>query len=144
VRGVVGFLDKNTEEGSETLNRLFANSHFLLLLLLLLLLLPTVADCAPVVIAEANFFELPVITTEIGGIPTPIRTGATGMMFPLQVAPEVYGRSIAELYADSAAYAALARTSFGECQKRLNWSDAGEHVMNYLEVLAGCGRLSST
>jgi glycosyltransferase involved in cell wall biosynthesis len=92
------------------------------------------------VFAEANSFGLPVITTEVGGIPTVIRNGVNGMMFPLEAPPEDYSRWIAELFFDRIRNAALVRNSFEEYQKRLNWRVAGDTVMRYLETLQGLGR----
>jgi glycosyltransferase involved in cell wall biosynthesis len=128
---VLGFVAKTTEAGCHTLNQLFAESHFFLL--------PTVADCTPIVFAEANSFGVPVITTAVGGIATLIRTGVNGVTFSPQASPEDYGRSIAELFTDRIRYTALVRTSFEEYHNRLNWRVAGDTVMRYMKALPGLG-----
>jgi glycosyltransferase involved in cell wall biosynthesis len=72
---VKGFIPKNTKTGQALLESLLADAHFLVL--------PTRADCVPVVIAEANSVGLPVVTSNVGGIPTVVRTDVNGAMFPL-------------------------------------------------------------
>ena len=128
---VLGFISKKTQDGRAMLNQLFAESHFFLL--------PTVADCTPIVFAEANSFGLPVITTNVGGIPTMVRTGLNGITLSPQAPPEDYGHVIADLFSDPIRYAALVQTSFLEYERRLNWSVAGGTVMRYLRALSASG-----
>jgi glycosyltransferase involved in cell wall biosynthesis len=61
----LGYISKSTQEGSEQIDRLLSDAHFLML--------PTRADCTPYVIPEANSFGLPCITTNVGGIPTMVK-----------------------------------------------------------------------
>ena len=77
-----GFVSKKTEEGRNLLDKLFADSHFLIL--------PSRAECYGVVFAEASSFGLPSLATSVGGIPTVIHDGINGQTFPLQEGPEKY------------------------------------------------------
>lgn len=45
-----GFISKNSKQGRDHLDQIFSESHFLIL--------PTMADCIPVVLAEASSFGL--------------------------------------------------------------------------------------
>lgn len=128
---VLGFISKQTTDGRRALSRLFAESHFFLL--------PTTADCTPIVFAEANSFGLPVITTDVGGIPTMVHSGLNGLVFPTQAPADDYARAIADLFADRTRYTELVRTSFLEFQNRLNWRVAGARVMGYLRTLSRNG-----
>ena len=128
---MLGFISKTTEDGYRLLDQLFAESHFFLL--------PTTADCTPIVFAEANSFGLPVITTDVGGIPTMVHSGLNGLVFPTQAPADDYARAIADLFADRTRYMELVRTSFLEFQNRLNWRVAGARVMGYLRTLSRNG-----
>ena len=68
-----GFVNKRSAEGENKLMELIKDSHFLIL--------PTVADCTPVVFSEANSFALPVLTTNVGGIPSVIKKNENGYYF---------------------------------------------------------------
>jgi glycosyltransferase involved in cell wall biosynthesis len=119
-----GFISKSTEQGSTMLAKLFSQSHFLLL--------PSKADCTPVVFPEACSFGLPVLTTNVGGIPTIIRDGKNGHMFPLEADAAAYCDTIERLWSSRQDYEQLALSSFQEYSKRLNWASAGQKVSNLI------------
>src|SRR2546430_6272284 len=73
---IKGFMPKKTLEERSIFAKLVAESHFLVL--------PSRADCVPVVIAEANSFGIPVVTSDVGGIPSVVRNGVNGSTFPLE------------------------------------------------------------
>lgn len=110
---IIPFLNKNVPEQLEEFNQLFLRSHFFVL--------PSRGDCTPIVLCEAAAFGLPVITTEVGGIPTIVQNGKNGYTFPLSATAEDYARVIAELFADPAAYQKLVYASREEYDLRLNW-----------------------
>ena len=58
---VIPYLNKNRDEDAQLLEQLFFEADFFVL--------PTRADCSPIVMAEANAFGLPVISTYTGGLP---------------------------------------------------------------------------
>ncbi|WP_207423412.1 glycosyltransferase family 4 protein [Desertivirga brevis] len=66
-----GFINKNQSGGEEKLIGLLKECSYLLL--------PTKADCTPVAFSEANSFGLPIISTNVGGIPSVVtsRNGFT-------------------------------------------------------------------
>lgn len=120
-----GFVSKASAEGRQRLNDLFSQSHFFIL--------PTRADCTPVVFPEACSFGLPILTTDVGGIPTIIREGKNGFMFPLEAGPEEYYRVIERLWWSRSEYERLALSSFQQYSERLNWASAGKEVALLLE-----------
>jgi glycosyltransferase involved in cell wall biosynthesis len=124
---VRGFVSKDTKEGQAVLDRLLGQSHFLLL--------PSRADCVPVVIPEANSFGAPVVTSNVGGIPTVVRTGANGAMFPLEKFVEDASNFIRNSMKNSSLYSQLAVNSFGQYESRLNWKVAGTRVKELLEEI---------
>lgn len=122
-----GFLSKREASGRQALDQLFRQAH--------LLLLPTRADCVPVVLAEACSYGVPCLTTAVGGIPTAVRDGRNGWALPLSAPAEAYVERILPLVQDPAAYHQLARGAFEEYEQRLNWSVAGQQVMELLQEL---------
>ena len=107
-------------------DQFFATSHFLIL--------PARAEAFGVVLCEANSFGLPCLATTVGGIPTIIRDGVNGRLFPPED-PQAIATAVRAIYADQAAYASLAESSFREYEARLNWRVAGQTVRRLLESL---------
>jgi glycosyltransferase involved in cell wall biosynthesis len=114
----IGLIDKYTDEGINKMNQLFCESHFLIM--------PSRADCSPIVLAEANSFGLPCLTTNVGGIPTIIKEGLNGRTFSLKANILEYCTYITSLMGNYSEYKRLARSSFHEYQSRLNWAVAGK------------------
>ncbi len=124
---LLGFLKKSDPNDVVKLKELFENSHFLIL--------PSIADCTPIVFAEANSFGLPCISTTVGGIPSMITNGINGQLFDLDALAESYSDFISEKMSTPAAYQNLARLSFKEYKTRLNWDVAGKQIKNILDNL---------
>lgn len=111
---VIPYLDKNNPRQGKQLEQILLQSHFLVF--------PTRADCSPIVICEANAFGLPVITSNVGGIPSIIRNNINGHMLPLSASGEEYAKCIAEIFSDPDRYNQLSSSAKAEYESRLNWS----------------------
>lgn len=122
-----GYISKNSKKGRDQLDQLYSESHFLIL--------PTMADCVPVVLAEASSFGLPSLTTNVGGIPSTILDGRNGQTFNLKDTPEKYCDYIEKLMSSPKEYNDLALTSFKEYTERLNWNSAGKEIFKLLNTL---------
>jgi len=120
-----GFLDKSLKEGINKLNRLFAESHFLIL--------PSVAETFGTVICEASSYGVPSITTNVGGITTAVKDGFNGKTFSKDTSIEEYCTYISNLWSNYSKYKKVALSSFNEYQSRLNWTIAGKSVKKILE-----------
>ena len=120
-----GFISKKSQEGRSLLGRLLFESHFLML--------PTIADCVPVVFAEASSFGLPSLATRVGGIPTAIHDGRNGQTFALDESSETYCDYIERFMSSGEAYYELALSSFKEYSERLNWQTAGSKVYDLIQ-----------
>ncbi|NWF57767.1 MAG: glycosyltransferase family 4 protein [Fischerella sp.] len=123
----LGYISKSTKEGSDKMDKLLSESHFLIL--------PTRADCTPNVIPEANSFGIPCITTNIGGIPTMVRDSVNGKTFSKDVNIEEYCKYIFNLFSDYTQYKKLALSAFNEYQTRLNWSVNTQAVKKLMSEL---------
>jgi glycosyltransferase involved in cell wall biosynthesis len=120
-----GFLSKTNQAKRARLDQLFAESHFVIL--------PTRADCVPVVIAEANSFGVPVVASNVGGIPTVVDHGVNGAMFSTQNFGGQASDFIFSAMNDAMTYRQLAECALGQYEDRLNWNVAGKKVKQLLE-----------
>jgi glycosyltransferase involved in cell wall biosynthesis len=118
------FVSKRTEAGQKQLRKALEDSHFLVL--------PTRADCVPVVIAEANTHGVPVLATNVGGIPTAIANGVNGLTFPLTTFVEDAAEVVGRYMRNFDRYQQLAMSSFCHYERYLNWTNAGKKVKEYL------------
>lgn len=116
-----GFLNKNRRKDRLVLEQLLNGSHFLLL--------PTRADCTPMVVAEANSHGIPVLITNVGGIPSLMQAGQNGEMLPLEADAAAYADRLIALSRDREAYNALSRSSFEHFREHLTWSAWSDAVI---------------
>lgn len=109
---VIESIDKDTFEGENLFNTIFQESDFFIL--------PTLADCTPLVIAEAFSFGIPVLATRTGGIPSMVIENETGFLF-VEYDTKGYVNTIESLCKDSVQYYTLSQ----KCKKFhcdvLNW-----------------------
>jgi glycosyltransferase involved in cell wall biosynthesis len=110
---IIPFLDKNKARDRKKIAQLYLHSHFLLF--------PSRADCSPISLCEASAFGLPVLASAVGGIPSIVREGVNGFLFPLAATGEDYARAIAEIFTDKARYQKLIIQARQEYENRLNW-----------------------
>lgn len=114
----MGYISKLTTSGRAKISQLIGESHFLIL--------PTLADCSPIVICEANAFGVPCLATNVGGIPTIIKSGVNGQMFDAKASVDEYCNYVTDLFANYTCYQQMCLASFNEYQTRLNWTVAGQ------------------
>lgn len=123
----LGFISKATPAGQERISQLLMESHFLIL--------PTLADCTPIVLCEANALGVPCLSTKVGGIPTMIRNDLNGRLFAPDGDVAKYCDYITNLFGNYADYQKLALSAFNEYESRLNWQVAGREVNSLLEKI---------
>ncbi|MFW5759935.1 MAG: glycosyltransferase family 4 protein [Cyclobacteriaceae bacterium] len=124
-----GFISKSTGEGRTLLNRIIGESHFLVL--------PTRADCTPIVFNEFNAHGIPVITTNVGGVPTIIKNNINGYTFDLNAPAGDYTQVIKKILNDKEKYVSLALKSHHEYKTRLNWETSISKFREYLNEVIG-------
>lgn len=120
----LGFISKSTPEGKHKINKLLAESHFLIL--------PSQAECFGVVFCEASSFGVPSIATKVGGIPSAVKADINGKLFDIDANITEYCKYISNLFANYSEYKKLALSSFHEYQSRLNWSVVGGTLKNLI------------
>lgn len=126
---VMGFLDKNTEEGGHKLQNVFLSSHFLIL--------PTRAECFGQALAEASAFALPIITTNTGGIPSVVFDGQNGFLLDLNAKGSDFGKVIKELWEDTVRYDALRSSARKVFEERLSSKVWVESMRRAIEKALG-------
>ena len=121
---VYGFVSKRTAEGRQLIDQLLANCHFLFV--------PSRAEAYGIVFCEANAYGLPCIATQVGGIPTIVKSGVNGELFALDASIETYCMYLIKFYSNFAAYQQLASSALNESQTRLNWRCAVNSLKSLL------------
>ena len=101
-----------------------SESHFLIL--------PSIAECAGVVFAEASSFGLPSIATNVGGITSMVADGKNGFTFELDETTDKYCDAIEKLMNSKIQYKELSKSTFSDYSTRLNWKVAGKEVRNLI------------
>jgi glycosyltransferase involved in cell wall biosynthesis len=120
----LGFISKSTAAGQQQIDRLLAESHFLIV--------PSQAENYGIVFCEANSFGTPCLATKTGGIPTIIQEGLNGKLFDLNNSISEYCDYVVNLFANYSSYQQLALSAFAEYESRLNWQVASERVRQLL------------
>lgn len=110
----MGFLNKDETSENQKFVRTLEKTHFLLH--------PTSFDCFGLVLAEANAYGVPALTTDIMGPQSVVKDGINGYKFPHSDFVDLAVKTIVEILADPQKYDDLASRSFKEHQTRLNWS----------------------
>ena len=119
-----GRIDKASSVGEAHLTSLLSQAHFLLL--------PTRADCTPIVLAEANAYGVPCLTTGIGGIPTMITDGENGFLHTPDTPPAAYCDRVQEIFIRPQVYRDLAMSSYRAYRRRLNWKVSGQLAVEHI------------
>jgi glycosyltransferase involved in cell wall biosynthesis len=122
-----GYISRDSAVGASELNNLFARSHFLFV--------PSRAEAFGLVFCEASSFAVPSLATDVGGIPSAVRSGINGQTFPLGTDPDKYCEYISNTFLRYSRYQELALSSFVEFKKRLNNDVGAESVLNVMAEL---------
>ena len=120
-----GFVDKSTEEGVARLRELFERAHFLVH--------PAEAEAFGVVFCEAAGHGVVALASRVGGIPSAVREGVSGVLFDVDAPAEDYAELIWALAADRSRYDELALGAFDEYRRNLNWEVQAERIHARLE-----------
>jgi glycosyltransferase involved in cell wall biosynthesis len=122
---VIPFLDKNNKMQYDYFSRLLYSTHFLIL--------PTRAECAGIVFAEASAFGIPSITTDTGGVASMVENGVNGMRLPFEAGAADYARVIKSIFEDNDLYKKLVYSSRAKYDNELNWKVWGEKVKEIIQ-----------
>jgi len=121
---IIPLINKDTPDGLLRLQSLLAQAHFLVH--------PTLIDCSPIVICEANSFGVPCLARKVGGVPWVIHSGKNGEVFEDERIVDEFCKYIETYWHNRKSYQELALSSYEEYCSRLNWHSSGEAVKNLL------------
>lgn len=122
-----GFVDKSTESGASTMQRLYESSHALVH--------PATAECFGVIFCEAAGHGVISLASRIGGIPSAVREGVTGALFDVDASSEEYADYVWRMMEDRARYEEMAVAAFDEYQRNLSWEVQAKRVGRRLAEL---------
>lgn len=111
---VIKFLNKNNKEDLLILEDLYNSSD--------IFVLPTRAECAGIVFAEASSFGLPIISVRTGGVGCYVEDGNTGFLVELTDDENIITEKIASLIDNEILYKRFSINSYAKYEKELNWS----------------------
>lgn len=110
---IIPFLDKSNPFELKNFEQILKDTHFLLF--------PSRAETFGHVICEANAYAIPVLASNIGGIPSAIKENVNGFLIDFENNPEKALQLIIDYYNNQVNYFQLAKSSYNEYQTRLNW-----------------------
>lgn len=119
-----GFLSKKDPAQWQVLADLLARARFLIV--------PTVAECFGIVFVEAAAFGLPSIATRVGGVPSAIEEGVTGMLMEPDATGADYADSLEPYLRDPELYAGLCQSALDAYQQRQSWEHRGRQVIDLM------------
>jgi glycosyltransferase involved in cell wall biosynthesis len=82
-------------------------------------LLPSISEALPYTIVEAGFAQLPIIATNVGGIPEIITHENTGLLIPSKN-PTAIDKAIRDLISDNAKKSQLAQNAHKEISSKFS------------------------
>ena len=115
-----GFVNKSSQQGFDTLNKLYSTSHFLFV--------PSRAESYGLVFCEASAFGLPSISHRTGGVMTVVKDGVNGQLFEIGTSPNVFAEYIMKQFNDYESYIRLAQSSYERSRQELNWEVAAQRL----------------
>lgn len=123
----VGYLNKATAEGRGAFDQMLREAHFLVL--------PSRAEAFGCVFCEAAAYGVPSIAPALGGMPTAVADGVSGLLVPPHPTPGEIADRIEGLLASPEQYRALSHAARDRFERELNWPVAVGNVLDHIERL---------
>lgn len=117
---IIGFLDKEAEEGRVRLDQLYKEATFFIM--------PTKAECVGMSFIEAASYGLPSIGTETGGVPEAVIDGETGFICNPSHSPEEVANWIITVQKEEPRYSKLSHQAYSRYKKYMNWENWSSQV----------------
>lgn len=130
---VIPYLDKNQPEQYDQFLQVMHDAHFLIL--------PTRAECAGIVFAEASAYGIPSITTDTGGVGAMVEDNVNGYRLHYDAQGYVYAQLIKTIFEDRERYEKLVYSSRAKYDSQLNWTAWGAEIKNI--IVKNCNSTSA-
>jgi glycosyltransferase involved in cell wall biosynthesis len=101
-----------------------------------MLMLPTIAEDAGIVFAEAASFAVPSIAPGTGGVPTMVEDGVNGILLREGASALEYADALEALWNDPDRYLALAASSRSRYEREMTWAHVTEVLVGQLRAIA--------
>ena len=124
-----GFLSKQSGRDGEKLADLYRSAD--------VFLLPSRNDPSPMVLGEAGSFCLPIVASDVDGIPERVERG--GVLLPATSTAHDYAQAIVAVL-EPARYVGLSQGSRRDFEARSSWDAAAERVVRLCESRVMAGR----
>lgn len=121
----LGKLNKDIPEQLANIIELYNSAH--------LFILPTLADCTPIVFAEACEYGMPIVTHDTGGIGIYVREDENGYRLPLSSSPTDFANKIEEIRTDKGLYDRLSKKSRSYFEQEFNWDSWLKKIKSVIE-----------
>lgn len=95
-------------------------------------LMPSSAEMYGIAAAEAAHFACPSLVSDVGGLPTVVLDGKTGLVFPLEASPKDYARGIVGFCNDPKRYREMSLAAQKRAQTSLTWEAWGNSVASLI------------
>ncbi len=116
-----GLLRKDNPSHAEIFRNLLEKSHFLFV--------PSRAENYGMVFCEAAAFGIPSVTSSVGGIPTIVKNGETGICLGRNDPADRYASAILDVIRSASRYRDMATRCSRDYRTRLSWSNFGDRLM---------------
>jgi glycosyltransferase involved in cell wall biosynthesis len=123
-----GFINKKNPNGEQKIIELFKSSAFFVM--------PTRADTTPVAFSEANSFALPVLTTNVGGIPSVICNYVNGYRVDVDTYVDQATEFICTHLPGTVDYETLCLSSYKRYQEELSWEQVEQKFKSIITELS--------
>ena len=125
-----GRLDLRDSADREKHKEILRRSHWMLL--------PSTAEAFGIAPCEAAHFGRPSIVTDVGGLPTVVQNGKTGVVLPVDAPPEAYADAIESISKVPGKYADMSEAALDRSHTVLSWPMWAERMKSiFQEAIAG-------
>jgi len=107
------FLRKDTPEGEKKIKEEFELANYFLF--------PTLADCTPIVLAEAMMFGLPIVARNTGGLSSMVENGQNGILIDKHGQADDFINGLMEIHKPDV-YEKFAQNSRRLYETKFNWN----------------------
>ena len=102
-----------------------------------LLFVPSRAEAYGIVFCEAACHGVPSLSSSVGGIPSVVQSGVSGILLPHGSSPEAFADVLQGLAADSAMLESLSWSARQHYDRHLSWDVFGDGLMDILRHVSG-------
>ena len=124
-----GFLSKTAGQEKTLLDELYRDAD--------IFLMPTRNDPFPMVLAEAAAYGLPVVASDVGGVPDRVETGVAGVLLKSGAAAAKYADVVMGVVSDQSVYGGMSTSARTRYETDFTWERCAASVVSIASVVAG-------